>query len=137
MYHSTKSWQNQYTQDVYSDFLVVGRLLHRVESQIQTNRQDGAGVNTTILQEAGMATIRFEGDDAEVEDGSSVGDACEELGMVFGCHDGECGTCRSSVLEGMENLEPRNKAELEKDLDDDERLACQCKIISGLVEFEQ
>lgn len=84
-----------------------------------------------------MATIRFEGDATEVEDGREIADECERLGMVFGCHDGQCGTCRSVVLQGMENLAPKGEKELEMDLDANERLVCQCKIISGVVEFEQ
>ncbi len=82
-----------------------------------------------------MATIRFEGRDAEVADGTKILRTAEELGLPFGCQDGICGTCMSTVLQGMENLEVRNEKELDMDIPDDQRLVCQCVIKSGLVEL--
>ena len=82
-----------------------------------------------------MATIRFEGEEREVADGSAVLETCEAMGMPFGCTEGNCGTCRCSVVVGAENLEPRNEKETDMDLEDGERLACQCTIRSGVVEF--
>ena len=83
-----------------------------------------------------MATIRFEGDEREVPDGSSVQKVCEELGMPFGCTEGLCGTCLCVVREGADNLEPLNEKEEDMEMEADERLACQCIIKAGLVEFK-
>jgi 2Fe-2S ferredoxin len=48
-----------------------------------------------------------------------------------------CGTCVINVLEGLEQLEPREELELEMAQDrgfaDHERLACQIRPIDGLV----
>ena len=82
-----------------------------------------------------MATLRFEGRDAEVADGTQILRTAEELGLPFGCQDGVCGTCTSTVVLGMENLEALNEKELDMDIADDQRLACQCVIKSGLVEL--
>ena len=82
-----------------------------------------------------MATVRFEGEERELPDGSGILDACEEMGMPFGCTEGLCGTCRSIVVEGFENLEPLNEQEEDMDLEDGERLVCQCVIKSGIVHF--
>ena len=82
-----------------------------------------------------MSKIRFEGDEREIADGSSVQEICEEMGLPFGCTEGLCGTCRSTVVEGMENLEPPNDMEKDMHLAEGERLPCQCVIKAGTVEF--
>jgi len=82
-----------------------------------------------------MATVRFEGDDRPIADGSKVFEACEALGMPFGCTDGVCGTCVCMAVQGAENLAPKNDEEEDMDLKENQRLACQCVINSGLVEF--
>lgn len=82
-----------------------------------------------------MAKVRFEGQETEVTDGSQIVRAVEELGLPLGCQDGLCGTCMSTVVQGMDNLEPLNDKERDMDLSDVQRLACQCKIIAGLVEL--
>lgn len=82
-----------------------------------------------------MAKVRFEGEEKEVADGSAVLEALEDLGLPFGCTDGLCGTCMSSVVEGSENLSAKSEKEDDFDLEDGKRLACQCKINGGLTEF--
>jgi ferredoxin len=82
-----------------------------------------------------MAKVIFEGDEREVDDGTKVIEACEDLGLPFGCQDGICGTCMSIVTRGADNLDPKNEKENEFDLPDGQRLVCQCKIKSGTVEF--
>lgn len=83
-----------------------------------------------------MATIRFEGAEREIRDGSSVQKMCEELGMPFGCTEGLCGTCLCVVNEGADNLKPLNEKEEDMEMEAGERLACQCIIVTGIVEFK-
>lgn len=82
-----------------------------------------------------MAIVRFEGEEREVTDGSKVLQTCEEMGMPFGCTEGLCGTCRCTIVQGAEHLGPLNEAESDADLEEGERLACQCTISGGTVEF--
>ncbi len=85
-----------------------------------------------------MAKIISEnsGKEAEIADGSPIKDICEdELGVMFGCKQGICGTCRIHVVEGMGNLFGKNEEENNMRLVDDERLTCQCKIKSGTVKI--
>lgn len=61
----------------------------------------------------------------------------EELGVIFGCTDGRCGSCRVKVIEGMENLSERTQNELDMGLSEDEpyRLICQCRVKSDVVKI--
>jgi len=80
----------------------------------------------------------------DVEKGKLLKDLCDENGssIPFGCRNGVCGTCLSTVLEGADNLEPA--AEDEKlTLESfgvqppNKRLVCQCKFKGpGDVEIE-
>ena len=84
-----------------------------------------------------MATIRFEGTDAHLPDNTRIYETCVALGVAFGCTEGNCGTCICTVVQGMENLSPKNEKEEDMGLEDEQRLACQCVIQSGLVELRQ
>jgi ferredoxin len=86
-----------------------------------------------------MAKLIFEnsGEEKELEDHSSIQEACEEAGVPFACTEGVCGTCVIEVVEGMENLSDFTSEE--KDFlgeQDRERLACQCKINGGCVRIK-
>ena len=77
-------------------------------------------------------------DDEEVivPDGERIASSCEEAGVPFACEEGVCGTCVIEVEEGMENLSPFTQEE--EDFlgeEENERLACQCKIRSGTVKI--
>ena len=56
--------------------------------------------------------------------------------LMFGCMEGNCGTCKIRVIENSENLSPMELKE--KDFlqsigaSEDERLACQCKILGDV-----
>ena len=83
-----------------------------------------------------MAKLLFEdtGEEANLENGSSITEACEEAGVPFACTEGVCGTCVIEVKEGMENLSPFTEAEQDFLGDmETERLACQCTIQKATV----
>ena len=80
-----------------------------------------------------MAVIVIDGEEREVVDGGAILDACEDLGVPFGCQAGECATCLVTVREGAEHLAPKNYAEQILGIRLNERLACQTKILGGRV----
>ncbi|MAG61429.1 ferredoxin [Candidatus Pacearchaeota archaeon] len=71
----------------------------------------------------------------DVPDNSSIKGVCEdEFGVEFGCENGVCATCRITVSQGNENLNPKNEKEEEVFPEEPEtRLACQCQIKEGVV----
>jgi len=85
-----------------------------------------------------MGKLVFEdtGEEHELEDGAPIAEICEEAGVPFACTEGVCGTCVIEVMDGMENLSEFTQEEEDflGDLDN-ERLACQCKLKSGLVKI--
>lgn len=80
-----------------------------------------------------MAIINIDGEERELSDGTNIMDACDDLGVPFGCRAGQCGMCTITIIEGMENLEPLTDLENDMGLADDQRLACQAVIRSGTV----
>jgi ferredoxin len=83
-----------------------------------------------------MATIELDGNKETVEENSQIRDACEELGVPFGCRYGICGTCKIDIIEGEENLQELTQEEIDMDRDKNHRLACQAKIKQGSVKIK-
>ena len=86
-----------------------------------------------------MAKLIFDHTDEEkeIDDGSSIQEACEEAGVPFACTEGVCGTCVIEIVDGMDNLSPCTQEERDFLGEQDfERLACQCKIKSGCVKIK-
>lgn len=91
-----------------------------------------------------MPTVTFSksGHSVDVASGSTLLDL-EDSGkseVPFGCRSAACGTCAIDVINGMNNLSPKNEEEqdLLDDLDMDgarRRLACQCTVY-GDIEIE-
>ncbi len=85
-----------------------------------------------------VGKLLFENADEAIElvDGSEVQEACEDAGVPFACTEGVCGTCVIEVLDGMENLSEFTQEE-EDFLGDMgcERLACQCRLKTGVVKI--
>ncbi len=86
-----------------------------------------------------MAKLIFEptGEERELDDNSTLQEACEEAGVPFACTEGVCGTCVIEIVDGMSNLSPITQEE--KDFlgeQETERLACQCKIAGGCVRIK-
>ena len=85
-----------------------------------------------------MAKLVFEntGEEAEVPDGHSIMEVCEDAGIPFACTEGVCGTCVIEVLEAKENLSSFTQEESDFLGESDcERLACQCRIRGGCVKI--
>jgi ferredoxin len=77
--------------------------------------------------------IQIDGEAYEIEAGETLFAVEDDprLRLVFGCHSGRCGICRVRVLQGAENLSPRNEMEeMVLSIDDEPhtRLACQCEV---------
>ncbi len=72
----------------------------------------------------------------ELPDGSEVRNACEELGVEFGCKNGFCRTCEVTVLEGYDNLSPMTENEEFISLIHPRRLMCQCRIKQGMIKIK-
>tara|TARA_B100000315_G_C14446659_1_gene527128 strand:+ start:131 stop:409 length:279 start_codon:yes stop_codon:yes gene_type:complete len=66
-------------------------------------------------------------------------DMCEDhdTSILFGCRDGACGACMIRVKKGAENLSKMEDDERDfletMAAEDDERLACQCKVKGDVV----
>ncbi len=60
----------------------------------------------------------------------------EDTPIEFDCKNADCGICAFSVIKGADNLSPKNAREADflkaMDADDDERLACQCRILGDV-----
>lgn len=80
-----------------------------------------ADINVTVTVPAGTRII-------EISDKLNSG-------IIYGCREGDCGTCLMKVVEGMENLSEPSVLEA-KILEEhfagrDARLACQAQALGG------
>ena len=75
-----------------------------------------------------MAVIKTKDQQIELSDNTPIKDACEELGVLFGCRSGFCGTCMIEVVADEQNLSELTEEEIAMDRDRTHRLACQAKI---------
>ncbi len=82
-----------------------------------------------------MAKIINGEKEVEINDGESISFVCEDMGVPFSCHLGTCGTCMIKIVKGKENLTELTEEEIAFGMDDETRLACQCKIKSGDVKI--
>ena len=81
-----------------------------------------------------MAIIRTKEKSVAIPDGQQIRDACEELGVPFGCRSGICGTCRVDIIDGNDNLSELTWEEIAMgDRNRKQRLACQAKIETGTI----
>ncbi len=92
-----------------------------------------------------MAKVKFLNDGLEVEvpPGKSIKEVCDENGasIPFGCRNGVCGTCLSTILKGKNNLFPAEEGEKQTiesfgGKTPERRLLCQCKMGSGNEDVE-
>ena len=62
--------------------------------------------------------------------------AKHSTGIEFDCRASDCGICAVKILSGQENLSPKTEAEADflkaMKADDDERLACQARILGAV-----
>ncbi|MEK6760827.1 MAG: 2Fe-2S iron-sulfur cluster-binding protein [Nanoarchaeota archaeon] len=81
----------------------------------------------------GKLTYKKTGDSRDVKDGEKIKNAAEEMGVLFGCEDGICGTCMIDVVKGEKNFTDLTQPEKDLERDATHRLACQCRIKKGEV----
>jgi len=82
-----------------------------------------------------MATLIIDKKTYEIPDDSGIRDTCDAAGVAFNCRCGDCGTCQIEIITGHDHLSPLNKLEEKMGMDIYNRLACQCKIHSGVVKI--
>lgn len=74
-----------------------------------------------------------------VPSGTRIIDVSEKVGagIVYGCREGDCGTCMTKIEQGAEFLSEPSALEtktLKENLaGKDNRLACQCQVMGGEV----
>jgi ferredoxin len=86
-----------------------------------------------------VLNIKTDKKSIDVEKNSAIIDVCEnvETSILFGCRDGACGACMIRVLENPQHLSAME--EHERDFletmaaREDERLACQCRVLGDVV----
>jgi len=85
-----------------------------------------------------MGILKTDEREVEVADGESLIDVAGELGVLFSCQNGTCGTCLSNIEEGEENLSELTMEERDYGIEEGEnrRLICQCRIIGGEVKIK-
>jgi len=74
--------------------------------------------------------------EVELDDNSELKNACEELGVEFGCKNGFCRTCEVTILEGYDNLTELSENEEFINLTKPRRLMCQCRIKQGTIKIK-
>ncbi|MDP8212148.1 MAG: 2Fe-2S iron-sulfur cluster-binding protein [Candidatus Zapsychrus exili] len=82
-----------------------------------------------------MATLIVNHIEHQLDDGDKISEACKSSGVVFSCNAGACGSCLIKVLEGADNLNDLTAEEKDLGLDKTTRLACRCKIKTGMVKI--
>ena len=71
----------------------------------------------------------------DISDDGSIVSACRDAGVRLDCNNGVCGSCHIKVLEGAENLSDLTQEEIDLGMDQNNRLACQCAIKTGIVKI--
>ena len=66
-------------------------------------------------------------------DNNSLKRMAEEIGTLFGCEDGKCGSCRVEIIHGKEHMSKPARTEKNLGIEEPYRLMCQCKIHGDVV----
>ena len=88
------------------------------------------------MSEMKKAIVRNENGFRHVSVNTSINDECCELGVLFACHNGSCGSCKIKILEGKEFLTAITPMEKRLGIDKDHRYACQCRLKGGELKFK-
>jgi ferredoxin len=83
-----------------------------------------------------MAKLVIDNVTYELPNGGAMAEIAEKSGVPFSCNSGVCGTCQVEILDGAENLNELNQEENDLGMDRHNRLACQCKIMCGMVKVK-
>jgi len=82
-----------------------------------------------------MAKLIIDGEEHDIQDGGRIDAVCEGAGIPFSCNSGVCGTCQIEIVEGQENLNELNDEENDLGMDRNNRLSCQCRVVTGTVKI--
>jgi ferredoxin len=82
-----------------------------------------------------MAKLICDESEVEVPENVQLTDYAEQVGVYFGCQNGNCGVCDVEIVDGIENLSDRTDKEKDFELLKNHRLLCQCKIKHGVVKI--
>lgn len=83
-----------------------------------------------------MAKLIISSQEFELPDGTVIYPPCEKNGLSLNCSTGVCGSCLIEILSGAENISPLTPEEQSFGLDKSRRLACQCRILKGIVRIK-
>ncbi|MFT7616243.1 MAG: ferredoxin [Candidatus Woesearchaeota archaeon] len=83
-----------------------------------------------------MAKLIIDETTLDIADGSKFVKEAESAGIPFGCTEGICGSCLVEVEEGMENLTEPTQEEKDFEIEDKQRLACQCVLKQNSVKLK-
>ena len=83
-----------------------------------------------------MAKLKYKKKEIDISDNEQIRESCKSFGVDFGCNSGSCGTCMIKVIKGQKNFSELTEMEKRFGLDENNRLACQCRIKKGIVEID-
>jgi ferredoxin len=97
-----------------------------------------SAVQKRTLADMPKLTIKTDNKTIDVDQDAAIIDVCEneETSILFGCRDGACGACMVRVVTNPQNLSKMEDHERDfletMAARDDERLACQCKVLGDV-----
>lgn len=84
-----------------------------------------------------MPKLTHKGKSVEIAGGEKLFPYFDKVGIVYGCHSGNCGKCIVEIKSGGGSLNERQDAEEAFGLSQSERLLCQCVMGDSDVEVYQ
>ena len=78
-----------------------------------------------------MPKVSSDDESFEVALGEKILDVAEKLGVPFGCTKGNCGTCLTKIIDGMDHLNAPTEKEKQFGVSGNDRLMCQCYLCDG------
>ncbi|MBK1639785.1 ferredoxin [Rhodothalassium salexigens DSM 2132] len=99
----------------------------------------GAAVPGAVTPATAQLVFADVGLAVTVKAGTRIIEMSEKIGsaITYGCRAGECGTCITRIVDGMDHLSEPSALETRVLKDNlagrHDRLACQCQVLGGVV----